>query len=102
MSEASLDAQLWTADAPVLGLPDRATVLVVDGDPVNRMLLAANVQAEGLLTIEASRMDLDPRTFSLDDCLPGTVIAVDTARRRARGRRPGLGKPSTNFGARRP
>lgn len=53
MSEVGLDAHTSTSDAPADGHVEQATILVVDDDPMNRMLLAGNVRAEGHLTVEA-------------------------------------------------
>lgn len=65
-----LDSRTSPSDAPPAAHVEQATILVVDDDPMNRLLLAGNVQAEGHRTVEADSGE------SALEILSGTPVDV--------------------------
>ena len=72
MPAIGLDPQVSSSDEAVAAGP--ATILVVDDDPLNRMLLAGNVRAEGHRTVEA---DSGEAALQLLGSTPVDVVLLD-------------------------
>src|SRR3954452_6800737 len=79
MSEVGLGVRASTSGAPATDRVEPATILVVDDDPMSRLLLAGNVRAEGHLTVEADSGEMALKILSanrvdvvlLDILMPG-------------------------------